>query len=639
MTTTIDSPAQPELLAASDADIEDAIRFADPMVLRGLLYQLTGDPELKAVKAHSVMRGYYWMSEPVDPADSALIRRKAIAFLKAYRDGGAGPISKGPEERLPESLDLLFGEPTARENIDLYLQDLAVDPWARSLQWRAEPDPEQLAGFTVTVIGSGMGGLNAALMLKRAGIPYVQIEKNGGVGGTWHENRYPGARVDTPSRSYTHIYGVDFPYSSPFCPWTENQRYFDWVADAFGLRDNILFDTEVHALRWDEGAAMWEIHMRGPDGDRIHRSRAVITAVGFLNRPNIPDIPGADSFAGQSWHTARWPEAVDLADKRVAVIGTGCTGYQMIPELALEAKHVTIFQRTPQWVFPTPGYRSPSPPQVTWLDRNVPLHSNFMRARSANNAWFAKLTTIDPAFDDPDACSASNKAARDTCIAFLEKKIADPRLRAAMTPKHPVWSARAVVADSEYSVLDAVQRDNVALVGAEIARIDAGGIVDAGGNHHDADVIVYATGFHATEFLYPMAITGRDGRTLGDVWTAEGARAYLGAMVPGSRTSGRSTVRTPTADCRSPHSTRWSPCTRSNASRRLSSKASDRSTSPRLLIGATIALSTNATAGRSGAIRARATITGPDTAARSSRTRSARPKCGSICAAPSVPTW
>jgi 4-hydroxyacetophenone monooxygenase len=530
---TIEAPVRPELLDASDAAIEDAVRFADPMVLRGLLYQLTGDPELAAIKTHSIMRGYYWMAAPVDPEDGERIRRKAVDFLKSYRDAGAGPISKGPEERLPESLELLFGEPIPRENIDLYLEDLAIDPFARALEWKGQPDPEQLAGFTVTIIGAGMGGLNAALMLKRAGIPYTQIEKNGGVGGTWHENRYPGARVDTPSRSYTHIFGVDFHYPNPFCEWTENQRYFDWVADEFGLRDNIIFNTEVRSLSWDETAGMWEIRMHGPAGETVHRSRAVITAVGFLSRPNIPEIAGAESFKGQSWHTARWPEGFDLSDKRVAVIGTGCTGYQMIPELALAAKHVTVFQRTPQWVFSVPGYRSPFPPQVTWLDRNVPLHTNFMRARSANNGWFAKLTTIDRAFDDPHACSESNQAARDACIAFLEKKIADPKLRATMTPKHPVWSARAVVADTEYSILDAVQRDNVTLVSAEIERINPDGVEDEDGVQHDADVIVYATGFHATEYLYPMSVTGRDGKTLDDLWAAEGARAYLGSMVPG----------------------------------------------------------------------------------------------------------
>jgi 4-hydroxyacetophenone monooxygenase len=156
-----------------------------------------------------------------------------------------------------------------------------------------------------------------------------------------------------------------------------------------------------------------------------------------------------------------------------------------------------------------------------------------MRARTANNGWFAKMTTIDPEFDDPYACSPTNKMARDTCIAFLESKIADPELRARMTPEHPVWSARSVVVDVEYSVLDAIQRDNVTLVTEGVARINRTGIVDNEGVQHDVDIVVYATGFHASEYLFPMKVTGRDGRTLDQLWAKDGARAYLGCMMPG----------------------------------------------------------------------------------------------------------
>src|SRR5262249_32890066 len=162
-----------------------------------------------------------------------------------------------------------------------------------------------------------------ALQLKRAGIPYTVIEKNSGVGGTWFENRYPGARVDTPSRGYTHLYAVDYLWPNPFCPWNENQKYFDWVADGFDLRRDIVFNTEVRSLTWDEQSSQWEIVTEGPEGRRTHRSNAVVTAVGFLNRPIIPDIEGKDDFAGLSWHTARWPEKADLKGKRIIVIGTG----------------------------------------------------------------------------------------------------------------------------------------------------------------------------------------------------------------------------------------------------------------------------------------------------------------------------
>jgi 4-hydroxyacetophenone monooxygenase len=523
-----------ELLAASDAVIEEAIEYADPMVLRGLIYQLTGDSQIAATKIEMTTGiGFAGGLAPV-PEDDALIRRKAAEFLTSYRDDGAGKIDAGPMDRLVTSMPLTMGKEIEPEAFDLWLEELALNPWARGLEWSREPS-QGLAEFSVTIIGSGMGGLNAAIQLKRAGISFSVIEKNDGVGGTWYENRYPGARVDTPSRQYTHLFGVDYSYPYSFCPWTENQKYFNWVADTFDVRGDITFKTEVRSLVWDEAASMWDITVDGPDGVRTLRSNAVITAVGFLNRPGDPDIPGVSRFEGPSWHTARWPSDFDLAGKRLAVIGTGCTGYQMVPELALEAEHVTVFQRTPQWLFPSPGYRSPVPTQVTWLDRNLPYHTNFMRLRIAGGfaAGFGPIAEIDPHFHDEHAVSEVNKSAREGCIAFLEEKLGDKDLVEMMTPAHPVLAARPVIVDSEYSILDAIQRDNVTLVTDGIRGVTETGVETENGEAYDVDAIIYATGFKATEYLFPMSITGRGGKTVEELWSQTGAQGYVGAMIPG----------------------------------------------------------------------------------------------------------
>ncbi len=529
----VDRKVRHELLGASDEQIEDAVAYADPMVLRGLIYQLTGDPEILATKSMLVVTGFA-QAPVVALEDVPLLRRKAVEFLKAYRDSGAGDIGLGPEERLPVSLGLTVGDDISDpDDLAFCLEELALDPFVRSLEWSAAPPPDRLKGFSVTIIGAGLGGLSAALMLKRAGIPYRMLEKNKGVGGTWHENRYPGARVDTPSRGYTNIFGVDFPYPNPFCDWEENQKYFDWVADTFDLRSGIEFETEVRSLTWNEADSMWEIDVEGPAGPRTLRSNAVITAVGFLSRPNIPEIEGKAEFAGPSWHTARWPEGFDLKGKRIAVIGTGATGYQTIPEIALEAGHVVIFQRTPSWLFAVRGYRSPFPPQVNWLDRNLPFHTNFSRHRTLYPATFAALTDIDPEFKDPYARSPVNKELRDSSIAFLQRKLDDPELVAKMTPEYPVLGARPVIVDPDFSVLDAILRDNVTLVTEAAVRVDRTGIWAGDGNHYEVDAIVYATGFHATEYLFPMTITGRDGRTIEELWREGGARAHRFCMMPG----------------------------------------------------------------------------------------------------------
>ncbi len=537
---TIEAGMRPELLKASDAVIEDAVGYADPMVLRGLLYQLTGDPEIRATAVQQIAIGHMERMAPAGESEIALLRRKAVDFLKTYRDAGAGQIGFGPPERLQESLDLTNGAVIADEDRGMAMEELALDPWARALKWQSPPDPARLEAFSVTVIGTGMGGLDAALKLKRAGIPCTIFEKNEGVGGTWFENRYPGARVDSPSRLYSHIYGVDFHWPYMFAPQAWNQLYFDWVADEYDLRKDVVFNTEVRALTWDEASAMWEIETVGPEGRRTHRSNAVITSVGFLNRPNMPDIEGMETFDGPSWHTGRWPEGFDPKGKRVAVIGTGCTGYQMVPELARDAAHVTVFQRTPQWLVAIPGYLGKMPEQVNWLDRNMPYHSNFMRFRTSfgtSEDW-TRMTAVDPDFDDPHSCSATNKLLRDNALQHLHDKLGDRKLGERtlveiMTPKHPVWSARAVLVDLEYNILDALQADNVTLVTDGVGRINARGVEDVAGIQHDVDVIIYATGFKANEYLYPMAITGRDGRTLDQLWAKDGARAYVAGMMPG----------------------------------------------------------------------------------------------------------
>jgi 4-hydroxyacetophenone monooxygenase len=525
----------PELLEASDELIEDAVLHGDPMVLRGLLYQLTGDAELKTMAMQPVTVGFSDRLVPAGDAEIAMVRRKAADFLKKHRDSGAGPIGFGPAERLNESMDLAAGVPIPDEDRGMALEELALDPWARSLKWRSRPHPDRLKGFSVTVIGTGMGGLNAALQLKRAGINYEVFEKNAGVGGTWTENRYPGARVDSPSRIYSHIYGVDFPCPYNFGPQSQNQSYFDWIADEFGLRGDITFNTEATALTWDDAEAMWEIELVGPDGKRTHRSNVVITAVGFLNRPNIPEIEGVETFGGLSWHTSRWPDGFDPRGKRIAVIGTGCTGYQLVPELAREAAHVTIFQRTPGWLIPLPGYLARVPDQLLWLDRNMPYHTNFMRFRTAYGMCedFIKMTEIDPNFEDPHSCSPTGKRLRDQAIEALKAKLGDPKLVEIMTPTHPVWSARPIMCDVDYNILDALNLDNVSLVTDGIRRLNPAGIEASDGSQHEVDVIVYATGFKANEYLYPMKISGRGGLALDELWAADGPRAYIGGTMPG----------------------------------------------------------------------------------------------------------
>jgi 4-hydroxyacetophenone monooxygenase len=527
---------QEDLLGATDAVIDDAVSFADPMMLRGLLYQLTGDEDVVSTRVTP--------SAGIDAptvakeSDVAFLRARAASYLKAHRDGGAGPIDIGPRDRLPRSLALAVGvEEVPPDDLECWLEELGLEPHVRGLIWERPPPSERLASFSVVVIGAGMGGLNAAVQLKHAGIDFAVLEKNSAVGGTWFENKYPGARVDSPSRTYTHIFGVGIDLANPFCDRAENQRYFNRVTDDFDVRQHIVFDTEVVSLRWDENEATWEVTAKGPEGERVWHPNVVISAVGMLSRPSVPHIQGAGEFRGLSFHTARWPQDLDLAGLRIGVIGTGCSGIQLVPELAPLTGHVVVFQRSPQWLFDRPGYRAPYPPQVTWLDQNFPYFRYFMRFRAH---WLmgpylsGPLREVDPAFEHPYARSAVNLRLRDQRIAFIERKFASrPDLLEKMIPAYPPYSRRPVQVDAEYCYYDALLRDDVTLVTEGIERITPSGIRTVDGIEHELDVIVFATGFKANELLWPIEVRGRDGRSIEDLWSKDGPRAYLGTMAPG----------------------------------------------------------------------------------------------------------
>ncbi len=529
---------RPELLEATDETIVDAMQYADPMVLRGLLYQLTGDEELTRVRLATGRGGRGRSVQTVaEASDVAMIRSKAAAFLQQYRDAGAGDIPPGPPDRLQASLGLAVGTEVPAAELGMWTEQLALDPFARGLVWPAAPPAEQLEKFSVIVIGAGLTGLNAAVQLRHAGIPFTILEKNLAVGGTWYENRYPGARVDTGSRTYTHIFGADFPYPSPYCPQIENEKYLNWVADNFDVRKNIVFGTEVRSLVWDDESARWLVTTEGPEGEQTRGADAVIAAVGFLSRPNIPQIDGLETFKGRYFHTARWPSDLDVTGKRVAVIGSGCTGYQLAAELANDVGHLYLFQRTPSWVFDVPGYLAPYPPQINWLDRNFPYLTNFIRFTGSfmnNPAVSAASLSIDPDFHDPHTVSEINRRVRDDRIDFMRSKfVGRPDLMEKMLPNVPPFSIRPVFVDREYSIYDALLLDHVSLVSEAIDRVTETGIALKNGAECTVDVIALATGFKANDYLWPMEVRGRGGVRVEELWAKDGARAYLGTMLPG----------------------------------------------------------------------------------------------------------
>ncbi len=387
----------------------------------------------------------------------------------------------------------------------------------------------------MVVIGCGESGLLAGIRLAQADLPFTIVEKNPGPGGTWWDNRYPGARVDIGSHFYCYSFEPADHWSEYFVRQPELRDYFVRVLADHDLESHCRFRTRVDAATYDEASGRWAVSVTNPDGEReVIDANVVISAVGALNQPKLPEIEGMDSFAGPSFHSARWDETVDVAGTRFALVGAGASGFQIAPTIADDVEHLTVFQRTAQWMFPNPNYHRQVPEGDTWAIRHLPFYGRWFRFMMFYPGAGLSIegSRIDPDYDDSDgrAISATNAMRRDLFGAWIASQLEGrPDLLAEVMPDYPP-SAKRMLQDNG-SWLACLKKDNVELVRTGIDRVVPEGIVTVDGRLHEADVICYATGFRHNDYLWPMQITGRGGRTLRDRWGDE-PTAYLGITVP-----------------------------------------------------------------------------------------------------------
>ncbi len=428
-----------------------------------------------------------------------------------------------------------LGEPVSDDYLELLGEELGVSGEDRRAPDWTKSDIDAERRFEVVIIGAGMSGLLAAHRLQQAGVSFVVLEKNDEVGGTWLENHYPGCRVDVPNHLYSYSFAQRDDWPQHFSAQGTLLDYFRRCATDLDLRQHIRFATEVTSATFREETNDWRVETRGDDGETgVLDVDVVISAVGQLNRPSLPAISGRDEFAGPSFHSAEWDHDVDLAGRRVAVIGTGASGFQLIPEIADEAAELFVFQRTPNWFVPAPEYHAAMSDEAQWLMRNVPNYSQWYRFwlfwRLAEGALPA--ARVDPDWPrDNGSVSARNEELRVLLTMYLTHEFADsPELLEHVVPTYPPLAKRMLLDNGIWA--RTLKRDDVHLITEGIERINPKSITTHDGVEIEVDVIIFATGFEASRFLMPMRVTGRDGAALHEQWDGD-AHAYLGMTVPG----------------------------------------------------------------------------------------------------------
>ena len=445
--SVVRNPHAGQPFTTSDDEIAEALVDVSIPTLMLSLVHMSGDPEL--IRGELKPAGLFlnevqgYMAE----ADKAAVRKIALEVITDYRDRGCPDPEPISAELLHEMMQWLVCEPVAEEYVPMLLEEMELD--GRDARARPALGMTARNEFPVVVIGCGESGLLAGIRLKEADIPFTIVEKNAGVGGTWWQNTYPGARVDVGNHFYCYSFEPTDQWTHFFAEQPELQGYFQQVMEKYDIGRHVQWETEVTEAAWDEGTATWTVTARDRNGVTTTLSaRAVISAVGQLNRPHLPEIPGQDGFTGPAFHSSEWDHSVDLRGKRVALIGAGASGFQIAPAIAGDVAQLTVFQRTAQWMFPNPNYHEAVGPGVQWALRHLPFYGRWYRFLLF---WPFCDKGLDAARVDPDypdqqrAVSEVNDIARIMFTEWISSQVGeDAELLANVLPDYPATGKRTL---------------------------------------------------------------------------------------------------------------------------------------------------------------------------------------------------
>jgi 4-hydroxyacetophenone monooxygenase len=521
---------EPTSAVPCEDELRRILGQANPSVLRMALYQLTDDPELEAMPVNKVpLRGGAFVGYVVDESCVPTLVDKAIAYLQ----GPSAELPLPSPEKLRHMMEMLTGDQVTDREFKFGLEELALAEFPREAVWSGRK-PSVPDDFLVVVIGAGASGLAAAIQFERLGIPYRLIERQSEIGGTWHRNRYPDARVDTSSFLYQFKFVKNYPWPEYFASQAEVKKYLEYVARTFCVDGNITFNAELTEAVWDSSTSRWNMVVEHSIGTTERLSaNVIVSAAGQFSTPKEPDWAGREKYKGQIFHTTDWNWEFDVKGKRIAVVGNGSTGVQVMPKIAETAEHVYSFQRTPQWISPMENYRELITPEIRWIFDNVPYYWNwYCYLMQTISSSMQAAQEYDPEWQaSGGVISERNDAMRETLEKYIQAKVGRvPGLADKVTPSYAPLARRLVVDNGFY---DALLRDNVTLVTDGIASLEPEGIRTSIGKKIEVDAIVMASGFSVQSYLWPTEYVGVGGQRIADFWEADGPRAYLGLTMPG----------------------------------------------------------------------------------------------------------
>lgn len=510
------------------ARLERAVRQADLRVLLMVLFHLTGDRSWLEIRPRRDVRLIADESAGLSEQEQERIRHAAIDLLSG--DEPVPVIHDPGDELMVEMMSVCLGENVPPEYALMMREELGL--CSRDIEMPAALQ-DKTEEHSVLIAGAGVSGLALGSKLKKLGVPYTIIEKNGDVGGTWYENRYPGCGVDTPNHAYSFSYGRHYPWARYFSDRDQIQNYLELCADDFGVRPNIRFRTKVVGATWDEERKRWSVDVEGPEGRETLTATVFVSAIGQFSTPAMPNIKGIDEFGGETIHSARWPDDVDLKGKRVAIVGTGASSMQMVPTIVDDVAALTVFQRTAQWARPIPRYHDLISEEGQWLLEKVPYYAQWFRFTMLWRYGDGLLQFLkkDPNWRHPErSLNRVNDRHRQEMTDHIHAQLADrPDLIEKCLPAYPPYGKRILLDNGWYR---AISKPNCELVSENIERVTENGVVTADGIERGFDAIVYATGFQMSQMAAKLNVRGTGGVPLADVWAGDNPTAHLGITVP-----------------------------------------------------------------------------------------------------------